>query len=325
MTLSPTLIQSPIQQQLSSGPFPAIYGTSGQAENQEVFDWTSLNKQTILSQLAKDGAVLFRGFPLTTAQDFDAFITALDLPVFTYEESLSNAVRVSVTERVFTANEAPANVSIYMHHEMAQTPVFPSKLFFFCEKAAEKAGETPLCRSDILWQEISQKLPTFAANCRKKGVKYTNYMPGEDDAASGQGRSWRSTLDVNTKEEAEAKLSRLRYQWVWQEDGALEVQTAALAAVKTLTDGTEVFFNQLIAAFLGWKNGAKAIHFGDDSPIAEQDMQRVCELADSLTFDMPWQAGDLVLIDNFRVMHGRRPFEGARRILASLAEKATAV
>lgn len=324
MTFSPRLAQSPIQQQFPTGAFPAIFSATGQAKTKDAFDWAAQNKQTILSQLAKDGAILFRGFPLATAQDFDGFIAAFNLPLFTYEESLSNAVRVTVTERVFTANEAPANVSIFMHHEMAQTPVFPSKLFFFCEKAAEKAGETPLCRSDILWREIVQKLPAFAATCRKHGVKYTNYMPGEDDAASGQGRSWRSTLDVETQEGAEAKLDRLGYNWTWQSDGTLEVQTAALNAVKTLPDGTEVFFNQLIAAFLGWKNGAKAIHFGDDSPIAKADMKRVCELADKLTFDMPWQASDLVLLDNFRVMHGRRPFEGTRRILASLAEKATA-
>jgi len=324
MTFSAQTIDLPIQQQLPTGPFPVVYSGDNTADKQEAFEWVKHNKQAILHQLTKDGAILFRGFSLVTAQDFDGFIAALDLPIFTYEESLSNAVRVTVTDRVFTANEAPANVSIYLHHEMAQTPVFPSKLFFFCEKAAETAGETPLCRSDILLKALDKKLPAFAAKCRKLGVKYTNYMPNADDAASGQGRSWRSTLDVATAEDAETKLSRLGYSWVWHTDGTLEVQTAALDAVKTLEDGTEVFFNQLIAAFLGWKNGAKAIHFGDGSTISEHDMQQVCELADELTFDMPWQAGDLVLVDNFRVMHGRRPFEGTRRILASLAEKASA-
>ncbi|MEL7517687.1 MAG: TauD/TfdA family dioxygenase, partial [Pseudomonadota bacterium] len=31
-----------------------------------------------------------------------------------------------------------------------------------------------------------------------------------------------------------------------------------------------------------------------------------------------WQPGDVALVDNFTVMHGRRPFEGKRRVLASL-------
>lgn len=33
----------------------------------------------------------------------------------------------------------------------------------------------------------------------------------------------------------------------------------------------------------------------------------------------PWRAGDILLLDNRTVMHARRPFEGPRRILASLA------
>jgi alpha-ketoglutarate-dependent taurine dioxygenase len=41
-------------------------------------------------------------------------------------------------------------------------------------------------------------------------------------------------------------------------------------------------------------------------------------LADELTFDIPWQAGDLALIDNYAAMHGRRTFSGTRKILASL-------
>ena len=42
------------------------------------------------------------------------------------------------------------------------------------------------------------------------------------------------------------------------------------------------------------------------------------DLADELTFDVPWQSGDAVLVDNFLVMHGRRTFRGTRKVLASL-------
>ena len=41
-------------------------------------------------------------------------------------------------------------------------------------------------------------------------------------------------------------------------------------------------------------------------------------LADELTFDIDWQTGDVALLDNFLVMHGRRTFSGERRVLASL-------
>ena len=37
-----------------------------------------------------------------------------------------------------------------------------------------------------------------------------------------------------------------------------------------------------------------------------------------LTFDVPWQAGDLALVDNYVAMHGRRSFTGTRKVMASL-------
>src|SRR5688572_2720452 len=86
--------------------------------------WLAAHRDMLLQKAAEHGAILFRGFPLRTAQDFDAFIAAFNLTNFPYEESLSNAVRINRTPRVFTANEAPPTVNIYFHHEMAQTPMF---------------------------------------------------------------------------------------------------------------------------------------------------------------------------------------------------------
>jgi alpha-ketoglutarate-dependent taurine dioxygenase len=34
-----------------------------------------------------------------------------------------------------------------------------------------------------------------------------------------------------------------------------------------------------------------------------------------------WQKGDLLMVDNMLVAHGRAPFTGPRRILVAMAEK----
>ena len=52
--------------------------------------------------------------------------------------------------------------------------------------------------------------------------------------------------------------------------------------------------------------------------LAPQAMAKAIHIGDELSFDIPWQSGDVALVDNFLVMHGRRPFEGQRRVLASL-------
>lgn len=285
-------------------------------------EWISSNSDDLNEKAARHGAILFRGFPLTTDQDFDQFISAFGFPNFTYQDSLSNAVRTNRTERVFTANEAPAHVNICLHHEMAQTPIFPSKLFFFCEKAAEQGGATPLCRSDVLLERMKAELPEFTADCSEKGLLYSHVMPATDDAASGMGRSWQSTWKAATAEEAETRMTELGYTWEWLDDGCLKVTTPRLQAVMDLGDGRTAFFNQLIAAFHGWKDSrndpSKSITFGDGSPLDSATMDRVIQMAEEITFDVPWQTGDVALVDNYVAMHGRRTFEGTRKVLASL-------
>ncbi|MEO1169213.1 MAG: TauD/TfdA family dioxygenase [Pseudomonadota bacterium] len=302
---------------MTDSAFPYIVTGSG-----DLAAHIAADKSAVDAHLQQSGAILFRGFDVPDAHAFDAAVTAYGEPNFPYAESLSNAVRVNVTERVFTANEAPPETSIYLHHEMAQTPVYPSKLFFYCEIAPGGGGATPLCRSDILLEKLDAADSDLVEAFASKGVRYTNIMPGNDDAGSGQGRSWRSTLSADNREEAEARLQTLGYDWEWRDDDSLRATTPVLDAVRTLPDGRRSFFNQLIAAFRGWSDSrndpSKAITFGDGTPITGEQMADAIALSDDLTYDLAWQAGDVALVDNFLVMHGRRPFTGTRRVLASL-------
>jgi hypothetical protein len=291
----------------------------------ECIDWVKANIGELETQLRQSGAILFRGFPLDSAETFDEFSNAFGYPNFTYQESLSNAVRINYTRRVFTANEAPKEVEIFLHHEMAQTPISPSKLFFFCKSAADEGGETPICRSDMLFAELAQEMPALAEDFIKKGLKYTTHMPAQDDHGSGQGRSWRSTLSVESTAEAESKLAELGYSWQWMPDDSLKATTPVLPAVIDLGEGKKVFYNQLIAAFMGWKgvkeNPSSAITFGDGSPIPLAGLERAVELSKKFTFDLPWQDGDVALVDNYMAMHGRKPYSGERKrqVLVALA------
>jgi len=311
------------QQSWDSTLFPQILQCRSSGTTlEEALQWVRDNASGLDAQAAKHGAILFRDFPVKSDLDFDAFIEAFGFPNFKYEDSLSNAVRKNRTERVFTANEAPPEVDIYLHHEMAQTPIYPSKLLFFCEQAAETGGATPLCRSDVLFDRLREKAPQFARDCEEKGLLYRNVMPSSDDAQSGMGRSWQSTFSVTTKEEAEAALEKLGYTGEWLEDDCLLATTPVLPAVRDLGDGRKSFFNQLIAAFKGWKDQrndpSKAITFGDGSPLDPADANLAADLAEEITFDVPWQTGDVALVDNYVAMHGRRTFTGTRKVLASL-------
>ncbi|WOJ98238.1 TauD/TfdA family dioxygenase [Congregibacter brevis] len=306
--------------------FPCILGNGDEHSSGLGLEDTLLRiaqERGKLSGLLKEhGAILFRGMPLRSAVHFDAFIGAFELPNFRYADSLSNAVRTNRTDRVFTANEAPPTVEIFLHHEMAQTPVYPSKLFFFCETAPQCGGETPICRSDWLLELMREQQPQFLKRCDEEGLQYTNVMPQRADAGSGQGRSWTDTLGTHDRNVAEQRLLDLGYSWSWLPKGELKVTTPVLPAVKELANGTKVFFNQLIAAYRGWNDnrnkGEKSVTFGSGEEIPADDLALTAALAEQITEDVAWQQGDVVLIDNYMIMHGRRPFEGSRAVLASL-------
>lgn len=313
----------PDQQAYDGHVFPLVLQCQTPAAGlDDIEPWLTIERDELIERATTHGAILFRGFPLSSPEDFDRFITAFELENFPYEQSLSNAVRINYTPRVFSANEAPPDVTIFLHHEMAQTPIFPSKLFFFCQTPAGEGGATPLCRSDILYRQMQDECPEFARQCERKGLQYTNVMPSENDAASGMGRSWQSTFRSEDRAAAEQQMQQLGYCWQWLPDGCLRATTPVLPAVRELADGRKVFFNQLIAAFQGWKDTrndpSKSITFGDGTPLDRATVLRVAELAEQLTFDVPWQRGDVALVDNFTTMHGRRTFNGTRKVLASL-------
>lgn len=307
---------------IGDGRFPpALACRDPHARLPELCRWVEDNRSELSSVARREGAVLFREFPLTSADDFDAFVTAFGFQGFSYEESLSNAVRVNVTPRVFTANEAPSEATIGLHHELAQTPVYPSRLIFFCEKKAEHGGATPLCRSDVLFGRLARELPGFVRDCEEQGLVYSNVMPSEDDPDSALGRSWKGTLSVETREQAEAKLRGLGYSWKWSAD-SLRATTPVLPAVRELGAKRKSFFNQLIAT-AGWadrrNDPATAVRLGGGGPIPLEVRARVASLAEEVAVDLPWQSGDAALVDNLVTMHGRRSFRGTRRVLAALA------
>ena len=128
----------PDQQSHHGIAFPAVVSGGG-----DLAAFITDHKREISEALATTGTVLFRGFEVPSPQEFDAAVNAYGEDGFSYADSLSNAVRVNVTPRVFTANEAPPDVEIFLHHEMAQPPIFPEKLFFYCEISPARGGATP--------------------------------------------------------------------------------------------------------------------------------------------------------------------------------------
>jgi len=298
------------------------------------------NLESLEKQLLKHGAILFRGFPLKGAAEFDEFIRCFhhwkDL---SYEESLSMAVRLPVMGRVCTTNEGKRGGMVF-HHEQAQTPRWPSKLMFYCETPATTGGGTGVCPSAEVLTKLEAKYPEFVQKLEAKGVKYSAYLRALPDPSKGVGRGWRQFFGkpVETKEEVEERMVELGYTWEWQDEDLLRCTSPVLKAVCVAPGTTtRVYFNQLPATLAnakdwtdrsgGWDDSNitglldRFLTFGDGSIFNAADctaLQYSRALTEECAIELFWEQGDVGLLDNYLVMHARREFEGPRRVLASL-------
>ena len=61
--------------------------------------------------------------------------------------------------------------------------------------------------------------------------------------------------------------------------------------------------------------------YGDGAPIADAELDAVRAAIRSSTVSFPWQRGDILILDNMLVAHGRHAFSGERRIVVAMARR----
>ena len=172
------------------------------------------NNKTILKAASEYGAVMFKGFEILTGEEWASVTSASGIKEMPYVGGaavrrliVGNESRINDLQ-VVTTNESPPSEPIPFHHELAQTPDPPSHICFYCSINNAEGGSTPLIRSDLVYNFLSEKYASFIEDCEKKGVKYVRTVPEVDDPTSAQGRSWKSMFHIQTKEEAEVEMKK---------------------------------------------------------------------------------------------------------------------
>eukprot|EP01018_Ginkgo_biloba_P036481 Gb_35146 [translate_table: standard] len=159
------------------------------------------NIEWLNNQLDRVGALLFRGFPVKNASDFNAVVEA-----FGWEEQpyLGGASRTRIEGRFYTANESPLHQPIFFHHKMSRFKDFPSKVFFFCEIAPPEGGQTAIALSHKVTQRMEHKHPELLSKLEKEGLIYTHIVPPGDNPSSSI-KGWQSHLRTRDRNEAERR------------------------------------------------------------------------------------------------------------------------
>ena len=201
-------IQIPEQKLLSNGtPFPTIVTPRTLPLN--ATHTIKTHKPYLESLLHHSGAILLRNFPLQTASHFNSLVEAFDYAELPYIGGA--APRTNVVGRVFTANESPPDQKIPFHHEMAQVPEFPSKLFFFCEVEPKNGGETPIVLSHVVYDRMKDRYPEFVEKLEKFGLLYVRVLGEDDNPNSPIGRGWKSTFMTHDRNIAQQRLYSIQF------------------------------------------------------------------------------------------------------------------
>ncbi|MFC9735362.1 TauD/TfdA family dioxygenase [Streptomyces roseolus] len=239
-----------------------------------------------------------------------------------------NSPRTKVGHNVYTSTEYPAEFTISMHSEMSYAAQWPARLLFYCERAADSGGATPVVDNAAWYRALDQEVRDAFAD----GLRYTQNLHG----GRGLGKSWQDTFETEDRSEVEEYLSRTGATWQWNARNGLRVSHVRPATIEHPVTGERLWFNQSDQwhpATLGDEAAAalmemlppeelpQSVAFADGSPIPAEHVRQVRDRGLEHAVDNDWRPGDLMLVDNVRAAHGRRPFTGDRRILVAMSDQ----
>jgi alpha-ketoglutarate-dependent taurine dioxygenase len=213
-----------------------------------------------------------------------------------------------------------------MHHELSYTLEFPGLMLFACLTASSDGGATAVADSPT----VLGALPTeLVARFERQGWLLTRSYNDEIGASVAEAFG----TDDHGAVERYCRANAIEVEW--QPDGGLRTRQRRSAVVRHPATGQRCWFNQI--AFLNEWTLAPEVReylvdvygsdglpfntrFGNGDPIGEDVVHLINEVYDANTAREPWQAGDLMLVDNLRTAHSREPFVGPRDVLVAMTD-----
>lgn len=304
-------------------PLVILADSSAEKSCQYLTDWIRHNDSLLRNKLREVGAILFRDFLNPDVLEFQHVLHAFHPEFRAYIGGL--APRHRVIDQIYTSTEYPASETITLHNELAFTSHPPRQLFFFCETPANNGGETPIIDNRLFLKQMSGQVRDAFI---ERGILYTCRMHG----GNGFGKSWQDSF-ATTKEGIEEQLDETGVEYRWDSENALCIRRTT-PAVRRHPDTNELtWFNNaslfhlsgrgetgnMLLGMLGESKLPTHAYFENGEPIPDSLMNDIRALAWRNAQFLAWQPGDLLILDNFLVAHGRNSYSGDRRILVAMA------
>ncbi|WP_387489373.1 TauD/TfdA family dioxygenase [Photorhabdus sp. RM96S] len=278
--------------------------------------------------LCEFGAILLRASGVEAAEDFKRISDSISPESIPYDEKSTPRASLKDVQHVYTSTEYPSRLKIDLHCENSYAHVWPNKVLFWCKRPAEQGGETLLADT----RKVLATLPSWlVAECQHSAVHYHRTFSAE------LGYEWQVAFDVNSVPELEAKLSLKGYNWEWKDGNLLTLRTGKWLSEHPNTK-EQVWFNHAhffhsssIASALGHdpdsaRNMAAALPYQvtfESKAIDDSAVARIRSAFQACSYSLPMKRGDVLVIDNMLMAHGRNAFEGKREVFVIMTEPNT--
>jgi alpha-ketoglutarate-dependent taurine dioxygenase len=306
------------------GKFPIMITPT--VDNVDLAAWCEGHKEELEGYFDQYGAILFRGFGLESAGDFEAVASSIAGDLFADYGDLPPE---SAGEKVYGSTPYPPDKMILFHNESSHLPSWPLRQFFFCVIPSTDRGTTPLLDCREIYTALD---PEILAQFESKGLMYVrNFSEGIDVP-------WQEFFKTEDQAEVERICSEAGMTAEWTENGLRISQQSQAVATHPRT-GERLFFNQIqlhhvscldpetreaLSQLFDEEDLPRNVYFGDGTPIPDEVVDRIGELFEERCVEFPWQKGDLIAVDNMIISHARRPFSGERKLLVAMGRMVSA-
>lgn len=260
-----------------------------------------LDMGNLRSLYVSHGALLLRGFPA----DLDAFhrIAQEFCPVAVYNDS-GNRARIGQQGEIQTVNLGIRPFPL--HPELSREPWKPDTCFFYCLTPPSQGGATTICDGVAIVRDLPQAMREQMAARR---IKYI--IPAGPTVLD----YWLGTPNPDDEQLANPP-PHCPYSFERSGDQIARAFTRPLLHRPMFVDA-QAFGNFLL--FARYLRGVRTFPLLDDGGQVPEDwVAAVKRSSDPLTVPINWRAGDLLILDNSRFMHGRTAIvPGDARLIAT--------
>ena len=299
--------------------------------------------EEIYGILDREGALLMRDTGLETTSGFSEFLSSIGYHHHSYVGGASP--RTDQGRGVYTATDIPADVNILIHQEMAYLDSVPDYVSLFCEDPPENGQKTNLI-GDM--RKFTDSLPVeLKKRYKGKRARLRRMLPptGKNTGFFRAKRCWQETLGTDDREEAVAAAEQKGWELSWTDDDFLvitqeparffrthpihgEIWCTQALVYQSVTgrlsaerDGRTADLEQLDSALANAPDSVDQMIMEDGSAVPPEDSRIWFEIAVAAETRYALGRGDIIVLDNLLMAHGRSQFTGPRRISAALGDR----